>query len=311
MPVILPILVAVGTAVGASAAAAAVVGGLIVAGTAMTVVGAATGNQSLMKWGSILSLAGGIGGLASGAWAGTASSVAASSAAGEVAVDSTGTNLFASEAAAYSGSAEAAVGAAEATNAAAPAASEVGTMAPADGLVNSAPAADAAAVAEAPAIEPATSVNTFADATPAATPPSYSADFTGANPAAAETANYGTNAPTEVAQYQPPAQYQGTGTSPASGGGTTPAGDPTTVASNNFWGDSLDKLSGWVKQNPAMAKAAGGLVQGAANNYGQQEAMQKNFDLQQDAIRNNRARYTASLQGLSVPVYKPPANKAA
>ena len=52
------------------------VAGAMIAGGVMTGVGALTGNAKLQKWGGVLSLAGGVGGLATGAW---------SSAAGEVA----------------------------------------------------------------------------------------------------------------------------------------------------------------------------------------------------------------------------------
>lgn len=52
------------------------VAGAMIAGGVMTGVGVLTGNKKLQKWGGVLSLAGGIGGLATGAWSSTASSVA-------------------------------------------------------------------------------------------------------------------------------------------------------------------------------------------------------------------------------------------
>ena len=52
------------------------VAGAMIAGGVMTGLGVLTGSKKLQKWGGILSLAGGIGGLASGAWSSTASSVA-------------------------------------------------------------------------------------------------------------------------------------------------------------------------------------------------------------------------------------------
>ncbi len=52
------------------------IAGAMIAGGVMTGLGVITGNKKLMKWGGVLSLAGGIGGLASGAWSSTASSVA-------------------------------------------------------------------------------------------------------------------------------------------------------------------------------------------------------------------------------------------
>lgn len=52
------------------------VAGAMIAGGVMTGVGILTTNKKLQKWGGILSLAGGIGGMATGAWSSTASSVA-------------------------------------------------------------------------------------------------------------------------------------------------------------------------------------------------------------------------------------------
>lgn len=48
----------------------------MISGAALTATGAITGNAKLSKWGGILSLAGGIGGLATGAWSSVASDVA-------------------------------------------------------------------------------------------------------------------------------------------------------------------------------------------------------------------------------------------
>lgn len=82
MPAAIP-LIAAGAeiAAGASAIAAgsAVVGGLMVAGGVLTGLGALTGNKKLSQLGAIAGLAGGIGGLATGAWATPAQEVANSS----------------------------------------------------------------------------------------------------------------------------------------------------------------------------------------------------------------------------------------
>lgn len=86
MPMIIPIAAAVGsiaagvsavTAVGAGLAAT-IAGGAMIAGGALTAIGAVTKNQKLMKIGGVVSLAGGIGGLATGAWSGAATSGASS-----------------------------------------------------------------------------------------------------------------------------------------------------------------------------------------------------------------------------------------
>lgn len=47
----------------------------MIAGGVMTGLGVVTGNKKLQKWGGILSIAGGIGGLATGAWASTATEI--------------------------------------------------------------------------------------------------------------------------------------------------------------------------------------------------------------------------------------------
>lgn len=87
-----PALALIGAAASVSAGMAAVGGtmagflgaglgtqliaGAMIAGGVMSGVGVLTGNKKLQKWGGILSVAGGVAGLASGAWASTASSVA-------------------------------------------------------------------------------------------------------------------------------------------------------------------------------------------------------------------------------------------
>ena len=53
------------------------VAGAMIAGGVMTGLGVLTGSKKLQKWGGILGLAGGIAGLASGAWSSTAQSIAA------------------------------------------------------------------------------------------------------------------------------------------------------------------------------------------------------------------------------------------
>lgn len=60
-----------GAGLGTQLIAGAMIGGGVLSG-----IGALTGNTKLQKWGGVLSLAGGIGGLATGAWSSTASSVA-------------------------------------------------------------------------------------------------------------------------------------------------------------------------------------------------------------------------------------------
>lgn len=70
MPAAVPILAGGLSIAGGFAASSMVVKGLMIAGGAMSVIGGVTGNRKLTQIGSIVSLAGGIGGLASGAFKG-------------------------------------------------------------------------------------------------------------------------------------------------------------------------------------------------------------------------------------------------
>lgn len=79
MPPVIGIVAAVGSvAAGASALAAGslLVGGAMIAGGVMTGLGVLTGSAKLQKYGGLLSLAGGIGGLATNAWEKAAEGVA-------------------------------------------------------------------------------------------------------------------------------------------------------------------------------------------------------------------------------------------
>jgi hypothetical protein len=75
MPQAIPLIMAAGSvSAGVTAMAAAttltgsIIGGMMIAGGALTAVGVLTGSQKMQKWGGILSLAGGVAGLATGAW---------------------------------------------------------------------------------------------------------------------------------------------------------------------------------------------------------------------------------------------------
>jgi hypothetical protein len=79
MPAAIPLIAAAGTAaagVAAVTAGSAIIGGMMIAGAAMTAVGTLTGNKNLTKWGGLVSLAGGVSGLATGAWETAAGSLA-------------------------------------------------------------------------------------------------------------------------------------------------------------------------------------------------------------------------------------------
>ncbi len=71
-----------GTMAGFAAASLGtqLIAGAMIGGGVMTGLGAITGNKKLQKWGGILSIAGGVAGLASGAWPSAAGSIAEQSA---------------------------------------------------------------------------------------------------------------------------------------------------------------------------------------------------------------------------------------
>jgi len=71
-----------GTMAGFAAASLGtqLIAGAMIGGGVMTGLGAVTGNRKLQKWGGILSIAGGVAGLASGAWSSAAGSIAEQSA---------------------------------------------------------------------------------------------------------------------------------------------------------------------------------------------------------------------------------------
>lgn len=77
MPMLIPLAAAAGSiAAGVAAGATTLIGGAMIAGGALTAVGAITKNSKLTKIGGLVSLAGGVAGLATGAWTSAASSLA-------------------------------------------------------------------------------------------------------------------------------------------------------------------------------------------------------------------------------------------
>jgi hypothetical protein len=100
MPQVIALVGAVGSVkLGAGALAAAgtigakIAAGAMIAGGVMTGVGAVTKNQKLMKWGSVLSVAGGLGSWASGTLPGMGGGEAAGGAAGGAGSGAPGLNL--------------------------------------------------------------------------------------------------------------------------------------------------------------------------------------------------------------------------
>lgn len=81
MPMAIPLLAAAGS-ISAGIAATGIIGGMMIAGGVMTAVGTLSGNKKLAKWGGLLSLAGGVAGMATGAWTAAADGIAAESMSG-------------------------------------------------------------------------------------------------------------------------------------------------------------------------------------------------------------------------------------
>lgn len=78
MPMAIPLLAAAGS-ISAGIAAGGIIGGMMIAGGAMTAIGTLAKDKSLVKWGGLLSLAGGVAGLATGAWSTAAETLASES----------------------------------------------------------------------------------------------------------------------------------------------------------------------------------------------------------------------------------------
>ena len=285
MPMAIPLLAAYGAVTAGMAAAAAgsmIVGGMMVAGGMMTAIGAINGDKQLSKYGGLLSLAGGIGGMATGAW---------ETAANEVAQEAANSSWSAGGQAEVAGGA----GASSLENAA-------GSAAPmtAPDMTAGAP------MLEVPPMDAATSADQWMnfdgsvqqaaappDLPPAATPP---AEIPGAAPAQPVTAPQATPAaPTAAQQQAPTAPTQVTTRGASQAGPTTPPKGPTNPVSGLF---------DWAAANPRAAQAGSGLLQAGLGYYGQQDAVKTSIRLNEEAQARARSRMNDSVKGLNMPVYQ-------
>lgn len=101
MPILAPIVGAVAgygmlTVAGASVGTM-IAGGAMLAGSALSIIGQVTGSQKLQKFGGILSLAGGVGALATGGWQALGSQIAGESAIADVAGGGSGISSIGAE----------------------------------------------------------------------------------------------------------------------------------------------------------------------------------------------------------------------
>lgn len=282
MPMAIPLLAAYGAVTAGMAAAAAgsmIVGGMMVAGGMMTAIGAINGDKQLSKYGGLLSLAGGIAGMASGAWETAAQNIAEES--------TTYGHVNQMDAASDAASA------ANASNAA-------GGAAP-----MAAPEVPGAPVLDTPPMDAATSADQWMNfdgsvqqaaappgLPPAATPPP---EIPGATPPAATPVAPAPGAAAAPVQQAPTAPTQVTTRGASQAGPTTPPKGPTNPVAGLF---------DWTAANPRAAQAGSGLLQAGLGYYGQQDAVKTSIRLNEEAQARARSRMNDSVKGLSMPVYQ-------
>lgn len=281
MPMAIPLLAAAGS-VAAGITAGGVIGGMMIAGGVMSGVGALTGNKNLSKFGGLLSLAGGVGGLATGAFSATANTVAQAASTESAAVS--GMDLAGD---ALSGG-NSIAGAAESFNAAAtPFADSVrgGNAAPGDNEFDGG-AAD------------------YNDPTPAQGAPIKSP----VQPVLGESAP------------EPAAAPDVTRPGPGNWAGETPSGmdmaadggrnSVAQAVPNNGAPSWFDKATNWIKQNKEAANIGSKFVGGAMQAVSQQDALNTKMKLEEAARLRERARYNTSVQGAlaggAFATYQPP-----
>lgn len=241
-----------------------VVGGMMVAGGMMTAVGAISGDKNLSKYGGLLSLAGGVSGIMSGAW---------ESAAQNIAQEST-TAGYVNQMDAASDLASTASGASGAAASVAPGAAPMDL-----------PGADQVAVAD-------WSMDAYptgqAPSVPSAQPPTAVAP----QQAAAQAPQATAPAPTAAA----PAPQQAYTPRPSAGSPADAAPKPT--------GGPVSDFFKWTEANPRQTQAGSGLLQAGLNYYGQQDAVKTSIRLNEEAQARARERMNASVKGLQMPVYQ-------
>lgn len=263
--------------VSAGLTAGGILGGMMVAGGALSALGTITGNKKLGKIGSVLGLVGGVGNLAQGLLKETAGQ-AATQAATEGAASTAGNTIADAAGTAGDVASMATDVAANAANATSGSAALAGDIASADAnMINSALASPAQQ-----ALSPQSVLMGPQDAFSAA-----------GNP---------------LAQQVPLGMGYG---APVAG----PVAEPGILAgawqnsavgqTANSWIDkakgAVEGVSKWTKANPEMAKVGGGLIQGAANHYSYTEAQKDAFKRQQQYADWVRQKYSDSVRNLQIP----------
>jgi hypothetical protein len=250
-------------------------------GTALTVVGAVTGNKDLMKIGGVMSLVGGVGGLIAGA--GDAAGVAAEGVAGNAAQE----GFRASEIAAEN------AGEGALTDAATSAATDVGGAVQAEQAV--APAANVAQTAQGPI-----------DANPAQTAATSTPDSLNA-PQAAQTQAAQSADPNAISTPQGVQQVQAqTPADVATPYGNTPqetlrtseisARNAAPQSSGSFWSSILK----FANDNSKLLNTATTLVGGALKGASEADMFQQKLQFQRDQWNraNSAGTYAPTTRGI-------------
>lgn len=249
--------------------------GLMIAGGALSAVGAITGNKKLSTLGAVMGLAGGIGNAMGKASSVTDAASAAKEAAGTTTTANVGGNV------AQGAAADALPSVAES---AARTATEAGKAIGEQGVLQQAMSAptgpDFGAINEA---LPGPDAGGIVDAARGAQ---------ASAPSAAASPNYGTYA-TESRGFYPDIQAQ---LEPSSGGG---------------WWDTIKSLGRdfdkFTKDNPGLAKALGGVAEGVGGYVSQQQLMKDRMKAEMKYGDWVRQRYSDSVRNLTVPTVRVPA----
>jgi hypothetical protein len=267
----IPLIAAYAT-VSAGIAAGGFIGGMMIAGGAMTAMGALSGDKDLSRWGGLLSLAGGVAGMANGSWATTADSAASASAtADDAAMFSNIEYGGAAETAVSDAAFEAAFDAAAGTPGAAQTmGDDLGFMVADQAPVTAAPST----LATAPSSAPPTSAT--APVTPTATAQAAAPTTIPVDPAAAQT-----TVPSAAGSEAVPGKFDG------------------LLNSVKGFGDYIAN-----PKNARVVQAGSGLLQAGLSAYGKQDEVRTQLKMQEDAQARARARLNASLVGLKMPVYQ-------
>lgn len=281
MPMAIPFVVAAFQVYGAAVATSALVSGMLYAAAAFTVIGAVTDNKDLSNIGGILGLAGGAASLASGgATAGSSAADVARTEAGNASYQA----LEDAAANGVEGTTQGAITSPLETGGAPP----TGPT-PGGGLAGE-PTSGGGLLNEA---NPNLGKPVMGgDVSPTVTPSSPASEVTNVAPLAPGVPN----APTVPG-------YAGPGSAGA-GAGTDAIVNGPGAGPSSFFDQLQQKMGGavdWMKKNPELTKTGAGLLQGAMNNYSQQDMANENVKRTKDYQDWVRQRYSDSVRNLTIP----------